>query len=44
MTTGLVCFIAGAAAMAVYNHLFSARVEKVGQDIKAAFEQVKGKL
>lgn len=44
MMTGLVSFIAGGAAMAVYNHFFSKRVEDIGNSIIAEFQKIKSKV
>ena len=36
--------IVGGAVVALYNHFLSSRVEKVGQDVIAAFEKIKSKV
>lgn len=44
MTEFLVGLVSGGAAMAVYNHYFSSRVEKIGQDIIDEFNKIKAKI
>lgn len=44
MITGLAGFVAGAAAMAVYNHFFSKKVAAIGDAIIAEFDKVKSKV